>query len=178
MRRIAKTVNFGVIYGMSDYGLEQATDLTREEASRFIETYFQRYQGVKRYLELTRDQARRQGYVETLLGRRRYITEINSPNRQIREGAERMAINMPVQGSSSDIIKLAMIHIDQAIRESNMRSRLILQVHDELVFEAVPVELEMLAALLKQKMSKALDLIVPLRIDLKMGSNWGDLKKY
>jgi DNA polymerase-1 len=178
MRRVAKTVNFGVIYGMSDYGLEQATDLTREEASRFIETYFQRYPGVKSYLEQTRELARRQGYVETVLGRRRYIPEITSPNRQVREGAERMAINMPVQGTSADIIKLAMIHVDSALRAGGNRSRLILQVHDELVFEAIPEEIDGLASLLKEKMAGALQLAVPLKIDLKQGHNWGELKKY
>jgi DNA polymerase-1 len=176
MRRVAKTVNFGVIYGMSDYGLEQATDLSREESAGFIDTYFKRYPGVKEYLDRTRAQAREQGYVQTLTGRRRYIPEINSPNRQVREAAERMAINMPVQGTSADIIKIAMVRLHRVMGEKPFSSRLILQVHDELVFEAASAETDTLARLLDEVMPRAMTLTVPLKIDIKLGANWGEMK--
>jgi DNA polymerase-1 len=176
MRRVAKTVNFGVIYGMSDYGLEQATDLSREEAARFIETYFQKYPKVKEYLDSTREQARRLGYVQTLTGRRRYIPEVNSPNRQVREAAERMAINMPVQGTSADIIKIAMVNLYRAIKDRKMSALLTLQVHDELVFEVTPDEKDLLIDLLSAIMPGAMSLAVPLRIDIKQGCNWGEME--
>lgn len=176
MRRVAKTVNFGIIYGMSDYGLEQATDLSRAEASQFIETYFKKYPGVKEYLENTKEQARRLGYVQTLTGRRRYIPEVNSPNRQVREAAERMAINMPVQGTSADIIKIAMVNIYRAMKDRRMTSLLILQVHDELVFELPPAEKDVLTDLLSTIMPEVVRLSVPLKIDIKQGHNWGDME--
>jgi len=176
MRRVAKTVNFGVIYGMSDYGLEQATDLSREEAARFIETYFQKYPKVKEYLDSTREQARRLGYVQTLTGRRRYIPEVNSPNRQVREAAERMAINMPVQGTSADIIKIAMVNLHRAMKDRKMSALLILQVHDELVFEVTPAEKDSLTSLLSAIMPGAMSLAVPLKIDIKQGRNWGEME--
>jgi len=176
MRRVAKTVNFGVIYGMSDYGLEQATELSRHEAAQFIAAYFERYPGVKGYLESTKEQARNSGYVETLLGRRRYIPEIGSSNRMLREAAERMAINMPVQGTSADIIKVAMLRLHEAIHRRGLKSRLILQVHDELLFEAPPEELEEMKSLVSEIMPHALELSVPLKIDIKVGRNWGELE--
>ena len=176
MRRLAKTVNFGVIYGMSEFGLEQATELSREEAGRFIKAYFEKYPGVARYLENTREQARRLGYVETVLGHRRYIPEVNSPNRIVREAAERMAINMPVQGSSSDIIKVAMIDLYCAIRERGLKSRMTLQVHDELIFEVPENELEEMKMLVREKMCGAIKLEVPVKVDLKSGYNWGAME--
>ncbi len=127
---------------MSGYGLQQATDLSREEAELFISTYFSRYPGVKTYIENTKKQAARLGYVQTVLGRRRYIPEINSTNRLAREAAERMAINMPVQGTSADIIKIAMVELHREMGKRNMKTRMTLQVHDELVFEVPPEELE------------------------------------
>jgi DNA polymerase-1 len=175
MRRIAKVVNFGIIYGMSDYGLEQATELSREEAAQFIISYFQRYPKVKDYLESTKQQAREKGYVQTLLGRRRYIPELDSPNRQVREAAERMAINMPVQGTSADIIKIAMINLQREIDERGLRSKMILQVHDELLFEVPPEELEQVKVLLKETMSQAMELSVPLKVEVKVGKNWGEM---
>jgi len=176
MRRVAKTVNFGVIYGMSEYGLEQATELSREEATRFITAYFGKYPGVKQYLESTKKQARETGYVQTLLGRRRAIPEINSPNRQIREAAERMAINMPVQGTSADIIKVAMINLYQEMEKRRLKSKLLLQVHDELIFEVPEKELEEMRQLVPQIMSTALELSVPLKVDIKTGNNWGEME--
>lgn len=176
MRRVAKTVNFGVIYGMSGYGLEQATELSREKAAHFIQAYFERYPGVKSYLELTREQARSRGYVETLLGRRRYIPEVNSPNRQVREAAERMAINMPVQGTSADIIKIAMVNLYREMEKRKLRSKMLLQVHDELVFEVPPEEMEEMKSLAVEKMSQARALSVPLKVEVKMGRNWGEME--
>ena len=175
MRRAAKTVNFGVIYGMSEYGLEQATDFNREEAARFITSYFEKYPGVRNYLESTKTQARENGYVQTILGRRRYIPEINSTNRQVREAAERMAINMPVQGTSADIIKLAMLNIHREMKQDNVKSKMILQVHDELVFEVPPEEMNAMKSLAIDLMQQAMKLSVPLKIDVKTGTNWDEM---
>jgi len=176
MRRVAKTVNFGVIYGMSDYGLEQATGLSREEAAQFIAAYFEKYPGVKQYLESTKEQARKEGFVQTLLGRRRSIPEINSSNRQVREAAERMAINMPVQGTSADIIKVAMINLDREIDKRRLESKMLLQVHDELIFEVPEAELEEMSQLASKLMSTAIELSVPLKVDIKTGTNWGEME--
>ena len=176
MRRLAKTVNFGVIYGMSDYGLEQATDFSREEASHFINAYFEKYPGVKNYLEATRQQARRHGYVETILHRRRYIPGINAANRTSREAAERMAINMPVQGTSADIIKLAMLALEKELRQRQLGSRMILQVHDELIFEVPEAEVSLMQKLVADLMSSAMILSVPLKVDIKTGPNWAEME--
>jgi len=176
MRRLAKTVNFGVIYGMSDYGLEQATGLSREESAQFIASYFDKYPGVKQYLESTKEQAREAGYVQTLLGRKRFIPEINSPNRQVREAAERMAINMPVQGTSADIIKVAMVNLHREMDERRLKSKLLLQVHDELIFEVPQEEMETMRQLVPQVMTTALTLSVPLKVDIKTGNNWGEME--
>lgn len=176
MRRVAKTVNFGIIYGMSDYGLEQATDFSRDEAAQFIASYFEKYPKVKDYIETTKRQARESGYVQTVLGRRRYIPEINSPNRQVREAAERMAINMPVQGTSADIIKIAMVNIHREMENRGLRSKMILQVHDELVFEVPPDEIDLMKKLVSKVMPEALKLSVPLKIDIKLGKNWGEME--
>ncbi len=176
MRRLAKTVNFGVIYGMSGYGLEQATELSREEAEQFINAYFNKYPGVKEYLERTKQKARQAGYVQTILGRKRSIPEINSHNRNLREAAERMAINMPVQGTSADIIKVAMVNLDREMTARKLRSKLLLQVHDELILEVPEEELEEIKDLLRQVMSTAIPLSVPLKVDIKTGANWGQLE--
>jgi DNA polymerase-1 len=175
MRRVAKTVNFGVIYGMSDYGLEQATTFSREEASQFIIAYFEKYPKVKEYIEITKSQARELGYVQTVMGRRRYIPEIKSPNGQVRQAAERMAINMPVQGTSADIIKIAMVNLHREMEKSSLRSRMTLQVHDELLFEVPPEETDRLKDLVSGIMPQALKLSVPLKIDIKVGKNWAEM---
>jgi DNA polymerase-1 len=175
MRRAAKTINFGVIYGMSGYGLQQATDLSREEAELFISAYFQRYPGVKAYIEVTKKQAAAMGYVQTVLGRRRYIPEIRSPNRLAREAAERMAINMPVQGTSADIIKIAMVDIHREMKKLGLLTMMTLQVHDELVFEVAPAEMETIKNLVSEIMPAAMKLAVPLKIDIKTGLNWGEM---
>jgi len=175
MRRTAKTVNFGVIYGMSDYGLEQATELSREEAAQFIALYFEQYPRVKEYIEATKEQARKIGYVQTVMGRRRFIPEINSPNRQVREAAERMAINAPVQGSSADIVKVAMINVHREMGKRNLKSKMLLQIHDELLFEVPEGEVEEMKSLVAKLMPEAIELCVPLKIDIKMGKNWGEM---
>ncbi len=175
MRRAAKTVNFGVIYGMSDYGLEQATNLSREEAAQFIALYFEKYPKVKEYIEATKEQARKLGYVYTVMGRRRFIPEINSSNRQVREAAERMAINAPVQGTSADIIKVAMINLHREMKERKLRSKMLLQIHDELLFEVPQEETEEIKFLVAELMPQAMNLCVPLKIDIKLGKNWGEM---
>jgi DNA polymerase-1 len=176
MRRVAKTVNFGVIYGMSEYGLEQATGLSREEAARFINAYFEKYPGVKSYLESTKEQARKMGYVQTILGRRRTIPEINAQNRQVREAAERMAINMPVQGTSADIIKVAMINLEREIEKRGLKSKMLLQVHDELIFEVPQTELGEMKKIVPELMTSAIELSVPLKAAVKSGPNWGEME--
>jgi DNA polymerase I len=175
MRRVAKTVNFGVIYGMSEYGLEQATELSREESAKFIVAYFEKYPGVTRYLEATRRQAREKGYVQTLLGRKRAIPEVNSANRMVRQAAERMAINMPVQGTSADIIKVAMINLYRQMQQRNLKSKMLLQVHDELVFEVPENELELMKRLVPELMSNAIKLSIPVKVESKVGRNWGEM---
>ncbi|MDD5509979.1 MAG: DNA polymerase I [Dehalococcoidales bacterium] len=177
MRRLAKTVNFGVIYGMSDYGLEQATELSRQEAAQFITSYFEKYPGVMDYLESTKKQTRELGYVQTLLGRKRFIPEIKSSNRQVREAAERMAINMPVQGTSADIIKVAMVNLYREMVNHRLKSKMLLQVHDELIFEVPGEEMDIMRRLVPQVMSTAMALDVPLKVDIKAGSNWGEMEK-
>ena len=175
MRRNAKTVNFGVIYGMSDYGLEQATNLSREEAAQFIALYFEKYPKVKEYLEATKEQARKLGYVQTVLGRRRFLPEINSANRMVREAAERMAINAPVQGSSADIIKIAMINLHREMEKRNLKSKMLLQIHDELLFGVPEGEVEEMKSLVGDLMPRAFQLRVPVKIDIKLGGNWAEM---
>ncbi len=177
MRRLAKTVNFGVIYGMSGYGLEQATELSREEAGKFIAAYFEKYPGVKWYLELTKEQAHKMGYVQTILGRKRLISEINASNRQVREAAERMAINMPVQGTSADIIKKAMVNLHREMLQRKLKSKMLLQVHDELVFEVPENEIDEMRQLVPEMMVNAIKLSVPIKVDTKVGRNWGEMEK-
>jgi DNA polymerase-1 len=176
MRRNAKTVNFGVVYGMSDYGLEQATSLNREEAAQFIALYFEKYPKVREYLEATKQQARKLGYVQTILGRRRFLPEINSANRMVREAAERMAINAPVQGSSADIIKIAMINLHREMEQRRLKSRMLLQIHDELLFEVPDGELEEMKSLVGDLMPNAVELSVPVKIDIKLGRNWAEMR--
>ncbi len=175
MRRNAKTVNFGVVYGMSDYGLEQATDLSREEASQFIALYFDEYPKVKAYLEATKEQARKLGYVQTVLGRRRFLPEISSANRMVREAAQRMAINAPVQGSSADIIKIAMINLYREMEKRNLKSKMLLQIHDELLFEVPEAEVAEMKSLVGEIMPHAFELRVPVKIDIKFGKNWAEM---
>ncbi|WCM62930.1 DNA polymerase I [Paenibacillus polymyxa] len=176
MRRSAKAVNFGIVYGISDYGLSQNLNITRKEAARFIDQYFDVFQGVRRYMDDIVKDAKRDGYVKTLLERRRYLPEINASNFNLRSFAERTAMNTPIQGTAADIIKLAMVQMDKALRERNLRSRMLLQVHDELVFEVPPEEMEMMKELVPATMEAALKLAVPLKAEVSYGSNWYEAK--
>ncbi len=176
-RRLAKVVNFGLFYGLSDFGLARDTGMSTEEARVFIDAYFRAYNRVREFLEGIKIQAREQGYVETLLHRRRYIQDIRSPNRMLRQGAERIAINMPVQGSAADIMKLAMIRLENYMHEQRLASQMILTVHDELVFEVTPGERERLIEVVPDLMARAYPLKVPLQVDLKLGPNWQDMER-
>jgi len=175
-RRMAKVVNFGVVYGMGYYGLSTRLGISLERATDFIDTYFERYEGVRKYREDCIEQASRLGYAETLLGRRRYIPQLSSDNRQARELGERIAINTPLQGSAADIMKKAMIDVAAALREEDMRSRMTLQVHDELMFEVAPAEVDRLVELVKSRMSGAFELNVPLSVEIGVYENWGQAK--
>ena len=171
-RSNAKTVNFGIIYGVSAFGLSQQTDLNRNEAKELIETYYATYPKLRAYIQDQIDFAREHGYVETVLGRRRYLKNINSQNAIVRGGAERNAVNAPIQGSAADIIKLAMIHIHQKIHAEGWQSKMLLQVHDELVFDVPKNELESFQMMVKNEMEKAFSLEVPLVVDIGTGNNW------
>jgi DNA polymerase-1 len=175
-RRRAKVFNFGVLYGLSEYGLSTKERIPREEAATFIKRYFEKYEKVRAWRDGAIESCRTLGYAETLMGRRRYIPEIKSPNYQIRSSGERMAINMPVQGTASDIIKVAMNRIDDELMERGMQSRMILQVHDELIFEGPRAELDAVREIALRVMPKSLDLVVPLKVDIKTGKNWGELE--
>ncbi|MDQ6418386.1 DNA polymerase I [Paenibacillus sp. LHD-117] len=176
MRRSAKAVNFGIVYGISDFGLSQNLGITRKDAAAFIEQYFHVFKGVRKYMDDIVAQAKRDGYVTTLQDRRRYLPEINASNFNLRSFAERTAMNTPIQGTAADIIKLAMVQMDEALRERGLKSRMLLQVHDELVFEVPPDELELMKQLLPDVMSGALKLDVPLKADVSYGDNWYEAK--
>jgi DNA polymerase-1 len=169
-RDLAKAVNFGIIYGQQAFGLSKQLNIPHGQASRFIEVYFERYRGVRNYIENCKRQAKEVGYVSTLLGRRRYIPEICSPKGTIRQLGERLAVNTPVQGSAADLIKLAMIEIEKEIRDSS--SQLILQIHDELIFEVHADKIDELSALVKDKMENVFKLNVPLKVNIGIGKNW------
>ena len=168
----AKTVNFGIIYGVSAFGLSQQTNLTRSESKLMIESYFENYPGLKSYMSNQIDFARTNGYVETIMGRRRYLQNINSQNNMIRSGAERNAINAPIQGSAADIIKIAMIRIHNEFKKQSLKSKMLLQVHDELVFDVFYQEKELVEEIVKNTMESAVKLDVPLKVDLDFGKNW------
>lgn len=179
-RRLAKAVNFGLSYGQTAYGLAQATGLTQPEAEDFITKYFERFPGVQRYIERTKVLAARQGYVETLLGRRRYFPELEPDSKAshyARQAAERMAINAPIQGTAADIIKIAMIRLHDAFQQRGLSSRMILQVHDELIVEAPEGEVETATQLMCDVMESAFDLDAPLEVDLKIGQNWEEMDR-
>ena len=176
LRRNAKAVNFGIVYGQTSFGLAAALGISRSEADTYIKNYFERYSGVKKYIERTIAEVRKTGYVETLFGRRRIIPDISSKNGAARGFAERTAVNTPLQGTAADLIKLAMIRIDQQLQTEKWQSRLLLQVHDELVFEAPPDEAPQLARLVKQSMEGVHKLNVPLIADASTGPNWRDAK--
>ena len=168
----AKTVNFGIIYGVSAFGLSQQTDLNRSESKQMIDNYFLNYPGLKKYMSDQIDFARNNGYVETIMGRRRYLQNINSQNNMLRSGAERNAINAPIQGSAADIIKIAMININSEFKKQSFKSKMLLQVHDELVFDVHNSEKDRIQDIVKTTMESAVKLKVPLKIDLEFGKNW------
>ena len=172
MRRNAKAVNFGIIYGMSAFGLAERLGIARSEAAQIIENYFKEYAGIQQYIKNNIEFARQHGYVETMLGRRRYLRDINASNSVVRNFAERNAVNAPIQGSSADMIKIAMINIHNELINKNLQSKMILQVHDELVFDACLNELEILKEIVNDKMTNALPLNIPVIVDIKTGNNW------
>lgn len=172
MRETAKRVNFGIIYGLSAYGLSRDLGINLEAATGFIESYFLRYPGVKRYIEEQIQKARQEGFVTTILGRRRYLPEINNKNQAIRQFAERQAVNTPIQGSASDLIKLAMLSLHRQIKERKLKTRMVLQIHDELLFDAPESELPEIVPLVRERMENVLKLDVPLKVEIKKGKNW------
>lgn len=176
MRTRAKAVNFGIVYGISDFGLAKQLDINRGEAGRYIENYLGRYTGVKKYMDDMVASAKKHGYVQTLFGRRRYLPDINSRNFNLRGFAERTAINTPIQGTAADIIKIAMVNVQKMLEQGGYKSRILLQVHDELLLEVTEAEREEVGALVKQTMENAVKLSVPLIADVNYGVNWADAK--
>ncbi|MGI8610348.1 MAG: DNA polymerase I [Candidatus Dormibacteria bacterium] len=174
-RRAAKVANFGVLYGLSASGLQRDLGMPLDEAKQFIAAYFGRFSSVRSFLETIKADAYRTGYVETIMGRRRYLQDLRAANPMLRSAAERMAINMPFQGSNADIMKVAMVAIRGRMREAGMRSQMILQVHDELVFDVHPDELDALAPVIKREMRDAFELRVPVGVDVKVGKNWDEM---
>ena len=174
MRSRIKAMNYGLAYGLSAYGLSQQLHITPDEARALMDEYFEQFGGIRDYLYAVVDQARKDGYTETVLGRRRYLPDLTSDNRQRREMAERMALNAPIQGSAADVIKVAMLRVDQALREEGLRSRMLLQVHDELVFEVAPGELDTLRDLVTRTMRGAFQLRVPLEVSFGTGRSWAE----
>jgi DNA polymerase I len=172
MRRNAKVVNFGLVYGLSEFGLSRDTGMSREDSAAFIQRYFANFASVTQWLEQTREQVRKWGFVQTIFGRRRYIPDVLAANRGIRQAAERMAVNMPIQGTAADIMKFAMIRVDRDLHASGMRAHQLLQVHDELVLEAHRDDVDALVPLLRAAMGAAAELRVPLDVDVKVGHNW------
>ena len=177
-RSVAKMINYGIAYGLSDYGLAERLKIPREEAQKFITDYFAAYEGIRRYTVEMKILARDQGFVTTLLGRRRYLPELTARNGALRSAGERMAINMPIQGTAADGMKIAMLRVAAALRDGGFRSRMLLQVHDELVFETDEEELPRLATTVRELMEGALPLDVPLEVDLKVGENWEQMDRY
>jgi len=175
-RNGAKAVNFGIIYGMSSFGLSEELSITRKDAERYIDGYFEKHEAVKEYLDRCVAEARAKGYSTTLLGRRRPIPEISASQYMVRQFGERLAMNSPVQGSAADIIKIAMNRVRAALKEEGLDSELILQVHDELILQVKKGEEDAAARLLKREMEGAYELKVPLEAEVKTGANWYELK--
>jgi DNA polymerase-1 len=176
-RRHAKAINFGLIYGMSAFGLTNTTDLTLAEAEDFVDAYFRKFPGIKSYLDGVREQAAKQGYVETLLGRRRYFPGLQTPSNQfVRNREEREAINAPIQGTAADIMKIAMLRVSKALADQKLSSKMLLQVHDEIVLECPTEELFKVVKLVKNNMEDSYPLDVPLKTEARSGKNWGVLK--
>ena len=172
MRRNAKAVNFGIIYGTTAFGLSQNLGISRREAKEIIDGYFAQYSKIREYMDNNIEFARKNGYVETILGRRRYLRDINSRNAVVRGHAERNSINAPIQGSAADMIKVAMIRIDEALRNANVKSKMVLQVHDELVFDAYKDELDIIKPIIEENMVNAIQMSVPIIVEMDTGDNW------
>jgi len=174
MRRKAKTANFGIIYGISAFGLSARLNIPRTEAKQLIDGYFENFPDIKKYMDLSIENARQKGYVETIRGRKRYLNDINSSNAVVRGVAERNAINAPIQGSAADVIKIAMVNIWKAMKEQKLISKMILQVHDELDFDVWKPELEIVKSIVKHEMEHAVNIGVPLTVEMNAGDNWLD----
>ena len=172
MRANVKSVNFGIIYGISAFGLSNQLGISRKEAQSLIDQYFENYPQVAYYIEQCKQKARQKGYAESMCGRKRYLKDINSGNVNLRAFAERNAVNMPIQASSADMIKIAMSEIYRRLKKENLKSKMILQVHDELVFDVCKSELEKVNAIVVNEMTNALKLEVPIVVDAKSGANW------
>ena len=172
LRRNAKAINFGLIYGISAFGLGKQLGINRNLAAEYMGMYFEKYPGVKDYMETTKDAARDAGYIETLFGRRLYLRDINASNAIRRQASERVAINAPVQGSAADIMKIAMINAHRSLKESKLKAQLTLQVHDELIVDAPTKEADKVVELLTSSMQEAANLDVPLVVDIGIGNNW------
>jgi len=174
MRRTAKTVNFGVIYGISSFGLSETLNIGRKEAEQFIKQYFDRHPGVKQYIEQLIAETTEKGFVTTLFGRTRAIPELKNQNRSVRQLGERLAVNSPIQGTAADIIKIAMINIRKRLKNEELQARMILQVHDELLFELPKSELPVLERIVREGMEGVIELSVPLKVDIGHGRNWAE----
>ena len=177
MRQLGKTINFGIAYGITDYGVAARTELSRSEARQLIDNYFAQYAGVKAYIEKTKREARERGYVQTLLGRRRYFPELQREPQNIgaRNAAEREAINHPIQGSAADIIKIAMVRLHRELHARDLKARMTLQVHDELVLECPDAEVRVVAPLVREMMENAYPLESKLKADVAVGQNWDEM---
>ena len=176
MRSNAKAVNFGIVYGISDFGLGKELSIPKKEAKKYIENYFEKYPKIKEFMDTSINFAKNNEFVETIFNRRRYISDINSKNYMVREGAQRIAINTPVQGSAADIIKIAMVNVFRRLEDEGLKSKLILQVHDELIIDALKSEKEQVKIILKKEMENAAKLLVKLVADINEGENWYDSK--
>ena len=175
-RRNAKAVNFGIVYGISSFGLSQDLSITRKEAAEYIEKYFETYPKIKGFLDGEVEKAKRDGYVTTMFGRRRPVPELKSSNFMQRSFGERVAMNSPIQGTAADIIKIAMVRVNERLRRENLKSRLLLQVHDELLIETAKDEVDTVSGILEEEMRQAADLAVPLEVDMHTGNNWYEAK--
>ena len=175
-RSSAKAVNFGIVYGIGEFSLAQDLHISVKEAKAYIESYLEKYHGVRNYMESIKEQAKKDGYVKTMLNRIRYIPELKSTNYNIRQFGERVALNTPIQGTAADIIKLAMVRVDNRLINEGLKSKLILQVHDELIVEAHKDEVDKVKQILSEEMQSAMELNVPLKVDMSTGHSWYDAK--
>jgi DNA polymerase-1 len=174
LRTSAKAINFGILYGMGAFRLSRELRIPQKQAQAYIDQYFGRLPGIKRFIDDTLEAARRQGYVRTLYGRRRFLPELASQNRNLRAQAERIAVNTPIQGGAADLIKVAMVRIQRALEARGSLTRMILQVHDELLFDAPMDDVDAIVALAREEMEGAAALSVPLRVDVRVGRNWAE----